>query len=243
MAQVVCKDAREIWYVYFGGVGSTVFTTSKYNFNDIKGTLIDLRMLNVKRYDGFKDNEHHITTESYYKIIIPFLNLYIKTFKFNYDDFELVPYFTKDNKFNCSYLKPKNEEHRFTISIDGKTVARHAKFDALHNAKRFHKDKDTYFEKNGFDVSEYHRIFRGAHSCCRIVNETIGNDKKIFISGDSMMIPIIPILCCYFKEVVYMDNRDGKSHKDYFEGKIFDTIILQFFDGGTWKKVLGDNLM
>lgn len=243
MAKVVCKNAKEIWYLYFGAIGSTIFTTPKFDFSSVREQLIDLRVLNVNRYDGFKDNDHHITTECYYRIILPYLNFFIKTFKFNYDDFEMVPYFTKDRKFNCSYLKPKNNTYKFNISINGITLCKDGGFDALHNAKRMHRDKGNVFEKMGWSISEYHRLFRGSHSCCRIINETIDNDKSIFVSGDSMMIPIIPILCCYFKEVVYMDNRDGKSHKDYYEGKYFDSVILQFYDGNTANKVIETNLM
>lgn len=39
-----------------------------------------------------------------------------------------------------------------------------------------------------------------------------------------------------------MDNRDKKSHKEYYEGKTFDEILLCFFDGSTYKKVLEENL-
>ena len=239
MAKVICKTTDEIWYLHFGRPATDVFSCSPFNFSKVGEQLIDIRALNVKRYNGFYANEHHITTDSYYHIILPYINLHTKVFKFKYDDFELVKNFTSDMKHDVSYLKPKNDTHRFTISINGKTVARHVKFDALHNEKRIHKDNVS-----ADSSSEYHRLFRGSHACNRIINETIDNDKKIFISGDSMCIPIIPILCCYFKEVVYMDNRDGKSHKDYYEGKTFDTVWLAFYDaGGTANRYLETNLM
>lgn len=246
MASVLCKDKNEIFCAVWGNPGSSVFSSSKFDFERLKtiGRIIDTRILNLKRYDGYKGDEHHVTFDSYYKMVIPYLNLYIKTFNFNEEDFEYVPYFSKDMRFNFSYLKPKDDAHRFTLSINGVVVGKHLKFDSLSNAKYIHKDSKVYFgEGIKNDDTEYQKIYRGSHACSVIINETIDNDKKIFISGDSMCIPIIPVLCCYYKKVVFMDNRDGKTHIDYFKDEIFDSVLISFFEGGSENKYLGNNLM
>lgn len=120
--------------------------------------------------------------------------------------------------------------------INGKTVATHAKFEALRNTKKLYTNQgeDTH--------TEYHRLYRGAHTCSRIINESVDNDKILFISGDSFWIPLMPILACYYKEVVLMDNRDCKSHKDYYEGRYFDEVIISFWEGNSIIKYLGENL-
>ena len=58
-----------------------------------------------------------------------------------------------------------------------------------------------------------------------------------------MSIPLIPILCCYFKEVVFMDNRDGISHCEYYENVVFDYVIIQLWEGHPIEKPLGINLI
>ena len=40
-----------------------------------------------------------------------------------------------------------------------------------------------------------------------------------------------------------MDNRDGKTHIDYFKDEIFDSVLISFFEGGSENKYLGNNLM
>ena len=132
---------------------------------------------------------------------------------------------------------------KFSLDINGIKIGEHLDFSEIQNVE-IHNDKEAFVSYTGSLVpthSEYHRLFRGAHACCVIINENIDNENSIFISGDSMMIPLIPIFACYYKEVVYMDNRDGKSHKEYFEGKTFDELLLCFSPHND--KVLGVNLL
>lgn len=239
MASVICKDANEIFYILFGNKYDSVFSISKYDLpssvkKNGKGRYIDTRILDLEYYDGWKDNEHHITTKSHYNILCPFFSYVVKTFNFDFDDFIEVPFFSADFKHDVSYLKPKSD-FRFTMNINGKDIGSGLTFDEIQNINYVHSDAAYY--------SEYHRLFRGSHTCCSVINETIDNENTIFVSGDSMMIPILPIFCCYYKELVFMDNRDGLSHKEYYEGKTFDEILLCFFEGSTFNKVLGINLL
>ena len=247
MSKVLCKNAGGIYYILFGGQYSSVFSSSKFNLDatvkkNKNGFFIDTRMLDLEYYDGYKDNEHHIATRSHYNVLAPFLSYIIKTFKFDKDDFVKVPYFTKDFKHDVSYLVPKKDFH-FTLSINGCDVGEHLSFDDIQNIKP-HTDTEAYrlYKDDTPLHSEYHKLYRGSHACSVIINEDISEDSSIFISGDSMVIPLIPIFCCYYKEVVYMDNRDNQSHKDYFEGKTFDEVLLCFFDGSAPNKVLEINL-
>ena len=59
------------------------------------------------------------------------------------------------------------------------------------------------------------------------------------------MIPVIPILACYYREVVFMDNRlgdDAISNKTYYEGKVFDKVIISCSENNPPLKYLGWNL-
>ena len=244
MAKVVCKDPNEIFYIQIGNRYDGPLCLSKKNFKDSNpGRHIDTRILKLEYYDGWENNEHHITSKCFQNVLAPFFSYFVKTFNFNIDDFEKVPFFGEDYKYDCSYLKPISDM-RFTMNINGVKIGEHLTFDQITNV-RPHNDKKAFKGYEGSMnplYSEYHRLYRGSHACSCVINETVKNDLKIFISGDSMMIPLIPILCCYYKEVVYMDNRDNKSHKDYFEDKVFDEVLLCFYEPSQ-NKVLGQNLI
>lgn len=157
MAKVVCKNKENIFYILYGNPYSSVYRRSA--FNSLKdtaktngGKFIDTRMLDLDYYDGWLDNEHHITTKSNYYIIAPFYSLCLKNFKFDLDDFCEVPYYTADFKRDVSYLKPK-KDYRFTMSINSKDVGSGLTFDQIQNVEHVYPEAAFY--------SEYHRLFRG----------------------------------------------------------------------------------
>lgn len=62
--------------------------------------------------------------------------------------------------------------------------------------------------------SDYHRLYRGAHRVSCIINHTCKNNRVLLINGDSMTVPIIPILANYYKKIICLDNR-SKYDKKY----------------------------
>ena len=235
MAQVIAKTNDNIYWLRFPKPGQNLFSSSIFNLEGKK--VIDIRWLNNVFYNGWKEeinnNEHHILSECYYYMILPFISLYIKSFPFNINDFELVKCYTEEKKYNVSYLVPKNKDLRFSVEVNGEVKTEDGDFNCLHCM-----NGGNSFEGS----SEYHNLFVGTHQCSIIKNKTINNDKTIFITGDSMMVPAIPIFACYYKEVVFMDNRSDKSFKHYYEGKVFDEVIVQLWEGHTIDKPLGENL-
>lgn len=236
LSQILCKSNDNLYYMKFVKPGQTFKSLSNFDLNN--KNVIDLSWLNVDFYEGYDCNEHHITTESYYNVILPFLKLYIKDFNFDLNDFEIVKHiaFFKKSQYDVSYLVPKNN-YMFSMNKNSVQIFNNCNFEYLHYfSGKFNDELQD-------DVTEYHKVFRGFHSCCKIINETINNNLKIFVSGDSMSIPLIPILCCYFKEVVFMDNRDGISHCEYYENVVFDYVIIQLWEGHPIEKPLGINLI
>lgn len=236
MAKVLGKKASNIYWMRFLKPGQTPWSILMHDETLKDKNTIDIGWLNVKYYDGWYTNEHHITFESYYKLILPFMSKCMENFNFNIEDFKLVEKYSKDKKFNVSYLVPKDTNLKFSFERNGEKIFENKGFGYLHDMKTKRPEDEGLF------LTEYHEIFRGTHTCCIVRNETIDSDRSIFISGDSMMAPIIPILACYYKEVVFMDNRDGKSHKDYYEDKMFDDIIIQMTEGISINKELSTNL-
>lgn len=81
--------------------------------------------------------------------------------------------------------------------------------------------------------SPYHDLYRYPHSCSRIVNHSVKNGKRLFVSGDSQILPSVPMLSCYFEEVLYSDNRTGQLGF-HFNGLLLDynttRSFKQFYD-------------
>jgi len=222
---LLAKSNDNIFWMRFPKPEQTIWSLSDWDsFLKDKKT-IDMRWLNLKYMVGYKCNEHHLYPSNFYKMILPLMNLYIKNLNFNMNDFELVDYFSEDKRHDLSYLVPKNKDMKFTFSKEGKVLSEHGDFSSLNFVN------EVWDDTTGYEInSNYHKLFRGSHSCCKIINETIDNDKKLLVTGDSMLIPAIPILCCYYKEVVFLDNRNSKSNKQYFENVVFDDVIIEIYE-------------
>jgi hypothetical protein len=154
-------------------------------------------------------------------------------FPYKRSDFNLHKY--EEDDMICSFLWPKNEM-KWTVSIDQEITAEHEGFECLTNIDRKYP---------GDTGSAYHRIFCASHRSCDIINESIPDGQSIFISGDSYMIPVIPILACYYHEVVSMDNRFqgiGISNVPYYDGKVFDNVLIACSESNPPAKYLGWNL-
>ena len=53
------------------------------------------------------------------------------------------------------------------------------------------------------------------------------SDKIILISGDSHMIPFIPIISCYYKKTIVLDSRySGDDTSYYWENENIDDVII-----------------
>lgn len=234
LGDVLCKEPeKNLFWIRFPLPGQNPFHTSIFK-HDETDNWIDISWLNLEYYSGWERNEHHIMTKYYHNVIMPFLSYRIPNFPFKLTDFNLVRKFVGEEQYDVSYLVPKDESLRFTLEVNKVEIGRNLPFDILHRMddERVLYDGDTYF----------HRQYNGAHACSILINNTIDNDRRIMVTGDSMMIPIIPVLGCYFKEVVYMDNRDGESYKEYYENKVFDNIIIEVWEGFKIAKPLIENL-
>lgn len=148
-------------------------------------------------YNGYKDNEHHYTTSYHVNFVLPFLGKLLD-FKFNVNDFVLIPNFYNNgsNNFNLSYLKPKNE-HKYTITDYTTDITKEYSFDELCNST---------------DVcgTKYHILYRFYHKLSKIVNNEAKTNKSLFVSCDSQMIPSILPLAEYFHTIYCIDNRTGQ---------------------------------
>lgn len=239
MAQVTCKTQDGIFFLLWGGLQHDIWTKSVHNdhLDLINGTYDGYRLLDMRqfRFDYNKKslpNIHHVALASYVRIVYPYLADVLK-FPYKRSDFDLYKY--EEDDMICSFLWPK-EDMKWTVSINQETTAEHEGFECLTNIERKYP---------GDKSSAYHRIFCASHCSCQIINESLPDGETIFISGDSYMIPVIPILACYYHEVVSLDNRFGGiglSNIPYYEGKIFDKVLFACSESNPPIKYLGWNL-
>lgn len=153
-------------------------------------------------YTGYFPNEHHIKTtsiwEHYMDPIFSFLEIPLDKTRF-----ELHPYYDESGKYDLSFHDPIDKDNTSFTYFDINMYKTEGTFDILRLVE---------LEKSGFrnPLSRYHNLFYGYHSNARIYNNKPITDIKMLVVCDSMMIPIIPVLAYYCKELTVVDNRERK---------------------------------
>ena len=239
MAQILGKSEKDIFFLLWGGQQHDIWTKSWHDarLDLVNGTydghrLLDMRQFRLDYYKKSYPNIHHVQLASYVRIIYPYLAT-VLGFPYKRSDFNLYKY--EEDDMVCSFLWPK-KEMKWTVSINQETTAEHEGFECLTNLeKKYPGDKN----------SAYHRIFCASHCSSRIINESLPDGESLLISGDSYMIPVAPILACYYHEVVYLDNRYGGigiSNEPYYSGKVFDKVLISCSENNPPEKYLIWNL-
>lgn len=164
-------------------------------------------------YDGWKLNTHHFTTDYHMKYSIP---LFKETLKLDYNRNDFILKERYSGEYDLSMLKPKKN---YEYEAYGYTRGEH--FDSLSF------DEITSNDSNSAEITDYHRLYKYSHECSRLINKTLNNDRKLFISGDSQMIPNIAFLSCFFKEVWYFDNRKKLKLSDKYKDINFSDILIE----------------
>lgn len=170
------------------------------------------------RYCNMEKNEHHFTTEYHHKYVFPF---YDKLFnlQWNQNDWVLKEkfYTEKDGKVSdLSYLVPKIDKN-FHV----KCLTKKCEYDCNFSGLLYNKHV-----KNITWVTPYHELYCFPHLCSIVVNKSNNNNKRLLLLGDSQSIPDIPFLSYFFKEVWYIDNRNGIVLEDKLSKYNFDNILF-----------------
>ena len=147
---------------------------------------------------------YHITNRGNHQEIIfresidyiVYLGILKETLKFYEDDsYKLISYCLMSNHVHLLLKTGKKDPSFFTRRVNSMYA--------------------RYFN------TKYHQLFRYSHECIKIENMCSKSNRILIISGDSHTVPLIPILSCYFKKVIVLDNRfNFPSHKFhlYLEG-------------------------
>ena len=164
-------------------------------------------------YDKWKLNENHFTTMYHRMFSLPLLKT-ILNIEYNEEDFSIIQ--NKSSQFDISIQYPKNDYKYDIYGFDRNENFSHVSYNSLIENESLNSD-----------ITDYHRLYRYSHECSRIVNETIDSKRKLFISGDSQMIPVVPILSCFFKEIWYFDNRKQLILHDKWKEVEFSDVLIE----------------
>lgn len=165
-------------------------------------------------YRDWTFNTHHFTTKYHRLYSLP---LFAKLLNFNYNENDFIlKERIGDGKFDISMLYPKTE---FKYEIYGFNHNEH--FDNISYDDIVHSNVSFSM------MTDYHRLYKYPHENSRLINKTLNNERKLFISGDSHMIPNISVLSCYFNEIWYFDNRNGLSLYDKWKDIYFTDILIE----------------
>lgn len=162
-------------------------------------------------YVGYNLNHNHFLPWYHRKYVLPLLSELLEL-GYKESDFILTERKSREG-FDLSYMRPK---------IDC--------IFSLHGLERDEKKDNIGFDglmESDSNLTEYHRQYAYPHECSIVRNHTIANNRKLFISGDSQMIPDIPWLACFFKEVWYFDNRGEKCFKSLYEPVVFSDVLIE----------------
>lgn len=172
-----------------------------------------LRLGEGEQYKGWSLNEHHYTTRYHRECLFPALESLLN-FKVDKSSFDVKEAFV--GQFDISNWYPKSDDYLFdTYCINDDSKEHNATFETIVT--------NPYKTS---DITEYHRLYRYGHKCSQVVNLRGGNGRTIMISGDSQMIPSIPILCTVFKELWYIDNRSKIDIWSHIKDVEFTDVLV-----------------
>ena len=181
-------------------------TYKNYNID----TITKLPASNGMLYSSWGMNEHHYTTEYHWKYVLPTI---AKLLSFNYNENDFTLPERKNGQYNITIPVPK-KEYFFQVTNLGKNITENLDYNGLTHGK---------------EGTEYHKLIKWPHQSLRIVNETTDSHEKLFISGDSQLIPSIAFISLFFKEVWYFDNRDMLHIYEKYKDVNFDKVLIQLY--------------
>ena len=156
------------------------------------------------KYIAYKNNIHHWTTKYVWENFIPIL---MKLLHINFNQNQFVKILYIWNTCDFSYHNLQNA--KFKIKMFDNNREEIGDHEILRNVNNC-----PYMS-----ISCYHSLFKLSHQSGFI--ENLGNSliQRIAVNCDSMAIPMLPILACFCKQLLVVDNRTGKN-KNYMKAII-----------------------
>lgn len=148
------------------------------------------------KYIAYKNNVHHWTTkyvwEKFISVLMNALHI-----NFNPNQFVKIPYVWN----TCDFSYHNLQNTKFKIKMFDSNKEEVGDHEILRNTNNC-----PYMI-----LSCYHSLFKLAHCSGIITNLNNAILQRVVVNCDSMAIPIIPILACFCKNMLIIDNRSGKK--------------------------------
>lgn len=199
-------------------------------------------------------NEHHFTTQYHYNNTLPALKQLLH-FPFKKKDFYLIENKISINGYgDFSFYLPKKQYYYNIFSFIPHYSENNTKVElVMKNFSMTHTELTSVNNPYEICTTPYHSLFKFAHQSCIITNRNIWNNiqnvpnpKRLIISSDSHIIPLIPILSPYYLEIIVFDNRLDVSLWDQFrmnERNINDyDVLFLIWDNNKLEKYTIENL-
>lgn len=227
------------------------------NSIDIDEYIKDLSYLKIEslnpsdRYVEFR-NQHHYTTKFWYSKLNDIMN-YLNVTDFNINDFVINSDIVEGEDGHVedfSYLYPV-KEYKFKVSgltydFSHQLYVEHSmSLDDIHvgsfdSITHCTQHISTLLHSIYFNT-KYHQLFRYSHECIKIENMCSKSNRILIISGDSHTVPLIPILSCYFKKVIVLDNRFNFPSNLFYENEEITDILIMLSYNNTLDKFIKYN--
>ena len=215
-AKMICYPAVDSYNGYKTSIDIEASLLLKKHFPHKE---IDLMFGVGPVYKTWPLNNHHFVIPWQQSNIAPAI-LRLFDIEFSLNDFNKIAYFVQNEStqemYDLSYMMPK-EEQRFSITDieTGTTVEQNSLF-------RDYNDNNC---REQYATSYYHYFLWCTHKCALIRNNSLPDGKSIVISCDSQMAPVVPVLACYFKEILHLDRRKDYDISKYLE-KEYDYVLV-----------------
>lgn len=179
------------------------------------------------RYNNDPKNSHHWTTNYVYNTVIPLLSNDLQL------DINVNQYTYIEN--NTSIGDYSYHMHRTPMKLRFHNYDDNTILSGTQSILRMTKQEKAW--------SDYHRLYRGSHSISSVYNYNNTSNRSLVIVGDSMTVPIIPILINHVKKIICLDARSGKYIPNLIEwAEITDILFifttLNWTHGKLWKQYL-----
>ena len=148
----------------------------------------------IETYEKIPDDTHHWTTGFVWGAAIPKIMAGLGVDEFDPARFELVEKTEKGYSLSHHRLKGGGD---FVFENAETGYSRRGPHETLR--------------RQANKGSAYRGLYAGQHCVSRVKNLGLRSGRRLLLNCDSMSIPLVPILACYFDEILAVDNSNGRS--------------------------------
>lgn len=154
---------------------------------------------NENFYYNYDKNWHHLKTAFIWDTMIPNIIKYLNIDQFDKNNFKLIQN-KISNDIDLSYHQHIKQTFFEFKNIDTNFIISGSSNNSILRINS-NNDRQKCREING--ISKYHDLYRGYHTNSLVKNLSNKFNRKLLIYGDSMTIPLIPILAYFLMKYWY----------------------------------------